>query len=219
MKMQTEQFKEMLKIKPDIFELADQCINNPEQITTLFDIINTEKSSIKFTCEKTIRIISDIEPLVLYPFFDRLAALLDSNNNFILWGAIISISDIICVDDENKFEKIYEKYFSYLFSPTMITAANVVQNAYKIILSRQQLEKDITKKILDIKNYTYYIKDEPSDECKNVLYGHMLDCFDKYFESSSMREEIIEFAKEQLNNSRVIVAKKAEKFLKKHHKV
>ena len=65
MKMQTGQFKEMLKTKPDIFELADQCINNPDQITMLFDIINTEKSSIKFTCVKTIRIISDIEPSAL----------------------------------------------------------------------------------------------------------------------------------------------------------
>jgi hypothetical protein len=116
-------------------------------------------------------------------------------------------------------EKIYEKYFSYLSSPTMITAANVVQNAYKIILSRPQLEKDITKKLLDIKNYTYYIKDEQSDECKNVLYGHMLDCFDKYFESSLMKKEIIDFAKEQLNNSKVSVAKKAQKFLKKYNKV
>lgn len=218
MKMQTGQFKEMLKTKPDIFELADQCINNPDQITMLFDIINTEKSSIKFTCEKTIRIISDIEPSALYPYFDRLTSLLDSDNNFILWGAIISISDIVCVDEDNKFDNIFEKYFSYLSSPAMITAANVVQNAYKIILSKPKLEKEITKKLLGIKNYTYYIKDEASPECKNILYGHMLDCFDEYFKTSSMKKEIIEFAKEQLNNSRVTVVKKAEKFLKKHNK-
>lgn len=219
MKMQTEQFKEMLKTKPDIFELADQCINNTDQIESLFDIINKEKGSIKFTCEKTIRIISDIEPLVLYPYFDRLAALLDSDNNFILWGAIISISNIVCVDKENKFQVIYDKYFSHLSSPTMITAANVVQNVYKIILSNPQNEKDITKRLLDINNNTYYIKNEPSDECKNVLYGHLFECFDKYFESSSMKKEIIDFAKEQLNNSRASVAKKAEKFLKKYNKV
>lgn len=218
MKMQTGQFKEMLKTKPDIFELADQCINNPDQITMLFDIINTEKSSIKFTCEKTIRIISDIEPLALYAYFDKLASLLDSDNNFILWGAIISISDIVCVDDDNKFDNIFEKYFSHLSSPAMITAANVVQNAYKIILSKPMLENEITKKLLNIKNYTYYIKDDASPECKNILYSHMLDCFGEYFEKSSMKKEIIEFAREQLNNSRLTVAKKAEKFLKKHNK-
>ncbi|NMC57250.1 MAG: hypothetical protein GYA50_08530 [Eubacteriaceae bacterium] len=219
MKMQTGQFKEMLKTKPDIFELADQCINNPDQITMLFDIINTEKSSIKFTCEKTIRIISDIEPSALYPYFDRLVSLLDSDNNFILWGAIISISDVVCVDIDNKFEKIYEKYFSYLSSPTMITAANVVQNAYKIIWSKPGLEKDITKKLLNIENYTYYIKGEVSEECKNILFGHMLDCFDKYFETSAMKMEIVEFARKQVHNNRDSTAKKAEKFLKKHNKI
>jgi hypothetical protein len=219
MEMQMEQLKEMLKTKPDIFELADQCINNTYQIKLLFDIMETEKSSIKFTCEKTLRIISDIEPLILYPYFDRIVKLLDSDNNFILWGAIISISNIICVDDENKFEKIYEKYFSYLSSPSMITAANIVGNSYKIILSRPQYEKDITKKLLNIKNYTYSNKNAPSPECKNILYGHMLDCFDEYFEISSMKEQILAFAKEQLNNSRLPVAKKAEKFLKKYNRI
>ena len=111
-----------------------------------------------------------------------MAALIGSPNSFIKWGAIITLSNLAAVDTENKFASVYEKYFGLIDADAMVTAANVVGNAWKTILSKPEYEQDITKRLLRIPENTYLYKGEPSPECRNILCGHAIDCFDKYFE-------------------------------------
>ena len=98
----------------------------------------------------------------------------------------------------------------------MVTAANVIGNAWKIIMKKPEYEPDITKRILRIPDNTYLYKGEPSPECKNILCGHAIACFDKYFELSHSKEAILDFVAGQTNNPRKQTAKKAAAFLKKH---
>jgi len=46
---------------------------------------------------------------LVYPYFDFLVKLLDSENNFLKWSAIITISNLSSVDSKNQFEKFFEK--------------------------------------------------------------------------------------------------------------
>ena len=48
------------------------------------------------------------------------------------------------------------------------------------------------------------------------MCGHILDCFDRYFDLSHSREAMLRFAHTQLDSSRKSVAKKAALFLQKH---
>ena len=48
------------------------------------------------------------------------------------------------------------------------------------------------------------------------MCGHILDCFDRYFDLSHSREDMLRFAHTQLDSSRKSVAKKAARFLQKH---
>lgn len=207
---------EKIQGKPDLEAFVREVLKQPEYIPVLFALIKNDPGSAKFYCEKVIRIVSERHPELVYPYFEEVAALIGSPNSFIKWGAIITLSNLAAVDTENKFASIYEKYFGLIAADAMVTAANVIGNAWKIILSKPEYEQDITKRLLRIPQNTYLYKGEPSPECRNILCGHAIDCFDKYFEVAHDKNGILAFASAQTHNPRKQVAKKAAALLKKH---
>lgn len=207
---------EKIQGKPDLEAFVREVLQQPEYIPVLFSIIKNDPGSAKFYCEKVIRIVSERHPELVYPYFEEVAALIGSPNSFIKWGAIITLSNLAAVDTENKFASIYEKYFGLIAADAMVTAANVIGNAWKTILNKPEYEQDITKRLLRIPQNTYLYKGEPSPECRNILCGHTIDCFDKYFELAHDKNGILAFASAQTHNPRKQVAKKAAAFLKKH---
>ncbi|MPM19107.1 hypothetical protein SDC9_65525 [bioreactor metagenome] len=207
---------EKIQGKPDLEAFVREVLQQPEYIPVLFALIKNDPGSAKFYCEKVIRIVSERHPELVYPYFEEVAALIGSPNSFIKWGAIITLSNLAAVDTENKFASIYEKYFGLIAADAMVTAANVIGNAWKIILSKPEYEQDITKRLLRIPQNTYLYKGEPSPECRNILCGHAIDCFDKYFEVAHDKNGILAFASAQTHNPRKQVAKKAAALLKKH---
>lgn len=205
-----------LKTKPDVITLVQEIKVNPQLIPVYLDIIRQEPGSAKFLAEKVLRSVSEVYPDLLYPYFFDLAAFLDTANSFIKWGSIITLSNLLESDCDEKFLEIFDHYFSLLNSPTMITAANVVGNAWKIVKRYPEREPDITKRLLLVTNNTYFAKGKPSPECKNVLYGHMIDCFDRYFPESQSQPEILDFVYSQQDNPRPKVARAAQLFIKRH---
>ncbi len=130
-----------LKGKEDIDKIVKQIIDNPEQIDILVNTIKNEKGSIKFGCEKILRLISEQQPDLIYPYFDFFIDLLDNDNKFLKWGAIITISNLVCVDKNNKFEKVFEKDYAPISGHIMVTSSNIIGNSYKIIGARPDLKE------------------------------------------------------------------------------
>ena len=196
--------------------LAQEVIDSPEIIPQLIDRLSDEKGSLKFGCEKILRLISEQKPMLMYPYFDSFVTLLDSKNNFIKWGAIITLSNLVSVDSDNKFEKIFDKYYSPITEENMVAAANIVGNSWKIALARPEWSDKIASEILKSENTKYVHKGEISSECTNVVCGHAIESFDKFYDTIEHKNLVLDFVKRQLNNQRSAVAKKAEKFFKKH---
>lgn len=98
----------------------------------------------------------------------------------------------------------------------MITASNIIGNSWKIALAKPELTEDITCEILKAEKTKYEHKGELSPECNNVVYGHAIDSFGKYYDRIKEQKPVIEFVRRQLNNTRKPVVIKAEKFLKKN---
>lgn len=202
--------------KPDEDQFISEVLENTDVIPLLFSIIETDKGKIKFYCNKVIQIISERQPQLIYPYFNEVANLIHASNSFIKWGAIITLSNLIAVDEDNRFAAIYEEYLDLIDSESMITAATVVGNVWKIIKKNPTCENDIIQRMLRITENIYLNKGEPSPECNNVLIGHAIDCFDKYFEMSNNKEQIKDFIAAQIDNPRSQVSNKAKVFLKKH---
>lgn len=205
-----------IKDKPEFSSFVTTVVSNPEMIGVLLEIIRKDKGSTKFYCDKVIRKVSEMKPSLVYPYFKEIAQLIDSTNNFIKWGALLTISNLIPIDQERRFDAIYDKYFDLINSDSMITAATVAGNAWKFVQSWPEKENDITARMLRVLENTYLNKGKPSLECKNILIGHVIECFDKYFEVSGNQNKILEFVGGQKDNNRKSTAKKAAAFLKKH---
>lgn len=214
--MDKEKFIKRLKAKPDSNELIAETSEDSSVLNLMFDIVSTETSTIKYTCTKIIRRVSEQKPELIYPYFEEIVKWLHNDNSFIKWDGIMTMSNLVAVDSEDKFDAIFQEYFALIKDPHMITAANVIGNAWKIVIARPELESDITKRLLEVQRITYMNKGEPSPECNRIACGQVIECFEQYFDQSSNQAAMIAFAEEQLASCRKSVAKIASKFLKKH---
>lgn len=192
-------------------KVAEQVIKNPGLLPEVFAGLEADKARIKYGCEKILRLISEKNPGVIYPYFDFFTEMLNSENNFLKWGTIHTIANLTAVDSENKFEKIFDKYFYPIPGPVLITAANVIGGAAKIALAKPELTGKISKEILKVEKAKYQ-----TEECRNVAIGHAVNSYHQFFHQIEDKEPVITFVKKQLKSTRNAVRKKAEKFLKKY---
>ncbi len=204
-----------IKEKPAIEDLAF-IIEQNQLFFELFDIVNTEKSAMKYTATKTVKWFSEYKPELIYPFYYEIVSWLNSDNQFIKWDAIMILSYLAAVDTAHYFDKIYEEYFALIRSHQMITASNVVKSCWRFVLAQPELDQDMTLRLLEVPQLTYIHKNKVSEECNCIVCGNVLESFDHYFHVSQYQSEMIDFAKEQLNSSRRAVVQKAKKFLRKH---
>ena len=100
-----------------------------EPLRELFAGLRAEKPEIKYGRLKALRAISEKQPALLYPEFDRFVALLDSENTFFKWGAIIILGNLAAVDSDDKIGRILDRYLEPITGPVMITAANTIGGA------------------------------------------------------------------------------------------
>jgi len=214
--MEKEELINILNTKPDLDLFANEFMDAENLLPLLLTIVGTETSSIKYACTKVIRIISEKKPESIYPYFEEIVFWLHQPNSFIKWDAGRILANLAAVDREDKFSGIYGDYFAQIRDPQMITAANVIGAAWKIVLARPEWESDITGRLLEVPGITYLHEGEPSPECNDIACGHVIACFEQYFDKSKNQAAMIRFAEDQTNSSRKSVAKSAEKFLQRH---
>lgn len=212
--MEKDTFIEHLKEKHAIEVYARQAVEDKSTLPILLEIIETDKTSLKFLGEKIIRQLSESHPEMLYPYFECMARLWESENSFIQWGFILSVPNLVRVDVENKWEKVHEAYLALLKSDALVTCGNAVAGVWKILQKYPQYEKDILDILLNIDRQLFLHKGEVSPECVNVAKGHILDCFAKIYPVSSYKDEMRAFAQANLDNPRTAVRQNAQKLLK-----
>ena len=175
--------------------------------------VSSNKASIRYGCSNTLTVLSDENPKELYPYMDFFINLLDSDYRILRWAAIVIIANLSKVDTKNKFDKIFDKYYSYLDDDYMVTVANVVGNSGKIALAKPHLTQKITDKLLTIEN----ISTTPhlSEECKRVLTEHAIKSFNIFFPQIKQKDKVISFVKKHLSSPRKTLRTESENFLKK----
>lgn len=210
--------QELSKKGADNAGIATEVINNPKLIGELIEGVKAPKGTLRYGFEKVLRLISEERPDLLYPYFDVFVELLDNENSFLKWGALLTIANLTAVDSEKRFDKIFRKYYSLITGPVMVSAANVIGGSAKIALNKPELIERVCEEILKVEGVNYEKKGLPSPECQNVAIGHAIDTFDRIYDAINHKGPVIAFVTRQLENSRSSVVKKAKKFIK-HHQV
>jgi len=200
----------------DIDTIATQLIRNKKRIPLVVEALQVEKSSKKYAYEKVLRFVSERKPELIYPYFNVFAGFLNHDNSFLKWGAIMTLANLVSVDSQNRFEDIFKKYYAPVRGPVMVTAANIIGSSEKIVRSKPMLADPITREILKVEKATFVKKGEPSPECRNVAIGQAIDAFDRIFDQIGSKNQVMNFIKRQLKNTRKQVVKKAERFMHNH---
>jgi hypothetical protein len=191
-------------------KIADSIANDTAQLEQVLDGLSSKKASVKFSCAKVLRIISEKHPEALYSHIDSFIDLLDSENNIMKWEGIHVIGNLASVDKGKRIDAILSRYLKPIKGPIMITAANVIGGAAKIAAAKPYLVERIAIEILKVEHAEY-----ATAECRNVALGHALDAFELFFDKLKNKQPVIDLATKQLDNTRSGTRKRAEKLLKK----
>jgi len=198
----------------DLQQVAELVIKSPELLKYLISGINEKEACIKYGCNNTLLLLSKKKPEIIYPYFDVFKDNLKSENKFIKWSAILIIANLTRCDNNKKFDEIFNLYFSEIEGPVMITAANIVKGSAVITRAKPYLTERITKELLKVKNAKYQ-----TDECLNIVVGHTISSFDKFFRQIKDRDEVMDFVRINIHNRRNQTRNKAEKFINKWDKL
>jgi len=188
-------------------QLARKAIRNPRLLPAIIEGLKADKPRVKYGCAKALRLVSEQRPDLLYPRFDFFVRLLDHENTIFQWDAAFVLSQLVRADAENRFAAVFEKYFSAIPGPVMITAANVIQGGARIAQARPRLADRIAAEVLKVARARYQ-----TSECRNVAIvalGGILPLLRR-------PGPAVQFVKRQRRNRRPATRRKAEQFLKSH---
>src|SRR5512139_1683906 len=121
--------REITKPKANLAAVAERIAKRPDLLPEILDSLQIDQARTKYGCLKVLRVLSEKQPAVLYPYFDRIASMLSSDNNILRWGAIIIIGNLSAVDSKNKIDALLDEYLQPISGPVLITAANTINGA------------------------------------------------------------------------------------------
>jgi hypothetical protein len=207
--LNTKLLQQIARKDSDKEKIAAQVIKRPELLVEIFAGLNADTANIRYGCDKILRMISAQAPVLLYPKFDFFADNLTGANTFFKWGAIEIIANLAAADTDNKFEKIFDRYFAAISGQVLITAANTIKAAARIAKAKPHLTERIIKELLKVEKADYQ-----TTECNNIARGQTIKAFDEFFEQIGDKEPVVIFVRKQLKDTRNATRKAAEKFLK-----
>ena len=193
-----------------MIELAKKVIEN-EKLSELLERILSKKDEVRFHSFKILIQISEKHPLVLYPKWDYLAALLESDNHYHRYMSINILANLAMVDVKNKFEQILDAYFSNINGDRTMVAGQTALNSGKIAIAKPHLQTKITDVLLKI-DATHKGKQT------ELIKAYAIEAFNQYFEKSSDKNKILGFVEAQLESKSPKTRKLAKEFLIKWKK-
>ena len=191
--------------------IAQQVIGKPSLLPELLAGLDADHATLRFGCAGALLILSDQQPALLYPHWERLVGLMESPNSILQWTGFRAIANLARVDAAGRIEGMFERYFAPIGGPVMITAATVIAGGARIARAKPCLADRIAQEILRVRRARYQ-----TPECRNVAIGHAIEAFEVFFDLISDRAPVLRFTRRQLQNTRSAVRQKAERFLKRH---
>lgn len=193
----------------DVETMAKKAVKNDGILSELLDNLKTKNETVRYNCSKVLNFISEENPEVLYPRWDVFVKLLVSDHTYWKLSVIPLLANLTRIDTEDKFDRIFDEYFSLLNDKSMIPAVWIAANSGKIAKAKPELQTRITNMLMTIDRTRHH------PERRDLIKGSAIESFDEYFEEAQNQEEILEFAQKQLNCKSPKTVKIAKEFVKK----
>jgi hypothetical protein len=193
----------------DVETMAKKAIKDVGILSELLDNLKTKNETVRYNCSKVLNFISEENPEVLYTRWDVFVEFLTSDHTYWKLSVIPLLANLTRIDTEDKFDRIFDKYFSLLNDKSMIPAVWIAANSGKIAKAKPELQTRITSILMTIDRTHHH------PERRDLIKGGAIESFDEYFEEAKNQKEILEFAKKQLNCKSPKTVKIAKEFVKK----
>jgi len=178
----------------DIDELAEKALDSNELLQELLNGIISKDSTTRSNSFNILQIISSENPEFLYPKWDYFQKMLKSKNNYHKYIAIYILADLTKVDNENKFDDIFDDYFMILAEDKVMTASHVALNSSKIAINKPELQSKILDILLDIDNIHKGRQNE-------LVKSYVIEALRKMYPEIEDKERVMKFIKGQLDSS------------------
>ena len=127
-------------------------------------------------------------PDLFYTYWDDFVPLLEHRNSYHRDISLTLLANLTRVDEQSRFELIFDRYFAHLHDVKFMTAVNCVQNSQKIMRFKPDLVSHIVPLLLDTDTLTVY----PLRQ-KELMKSFILPILDENFDILSAAKGVLEF--------------------------
>jgi len=190
----------------DVEGLAQDAINNEELFQELLRGTRSKDDTTRQNSFKSLQIIAEVNPQFLYSEWDYFQEMLSSPNNYHKFIAIYILASLTSVDDNKKFDEIFDDYFGILAGDKAMTASHVALNSSVIVRNKPELRS----RIIDI---LMSIDDIHQGKQKELIKAYAIEALMKIHPDVDDRGEIEEFVRTQLESKSPKTRNMAQCFL------
>ena len=191
----------------DIEQIAKNAADDEALLQVLLANQREKNETIRYNSYKALRLLAQRDAERLYPHWDFLVELLQSNNTYHKLSALMLIADLTAVDREGRFEGIFDQYYGLLRDRSMVVANYVCLASGTIARAKPALRERITELLLAI--------DSIEQRHKDLIKGAILEAFDTYFKQSPAKDRMLGFARAAREGESPKTRKLAKGFLEK----
>jgi len=191
----------------DIKAVAKKALKDDKLLAELLGNLRSKNETIRYNSHKVLFFITEEQPQSLYSHWDYLVEFLDSDNTYHKLSAVHLLANLTRIDNKNKFEKIFERFYGLLDDKSFITAAYVCSASGIIAKAKPKLQTKITNRLLSID------KTGHQQERKDLVKAAVIEAFEQYYKQAKNKKRIVDFVRKQLNCQSPKTRKAAKEFL------
>jgi hypothetical protein len=209
---QADALREQLGQKQDlnIAEVAQVAASDPVLVAELLDGLEAKNDVYRYNCFQVLTYLSEQQPKMLVPAWDRLVQLLDSDNAYHRSCAVNLLANLVRADPEDRFAGIFDQYVGLLDDEKVMVARYLARNMGKIALARPNLQSKIVDRLIAIDQAHH------TQGRKDLIKSDIIGSFEEFYEESQDKARIRTFVEEQLDCSSPKTRQAAKRFLKVH---
>ncbi|MCE5213402.1 MAG: hypothetical protein LLF83_01605 [Methanobacterium sp.] len=178
----------------DINKLSQDALSDKRLFKELLLGVKSKDNTIRSNSFRTLQLISEEKPEFLYSHWDYFYEMLESSNNYHKYIAIYILANLTQVDEENKFNDIFDEYFAIFGGEKVMNASHVAANSPTIYKTKPELQSKIIKILLNTDTIH-------QGKQKELVKAYVIEALRKIYPESPDKDKITEFVKEQLNSS------------------
>ena len=183
---------------------------DPSLVDSVLRELSNKAARVRFGCSKSLLVLSEKRPDLLYPKVEKIIGLLESENQVLKWNAIAMLGNLAALDQGRKIRAVLQRFYGFLSSGELITANNAIAALGKIGRAFPEERKSIVLHLLGIGKAVF-----DTDECRNIAIGKSILAIEMFLDPAEARKEVLDFVKSQTDNRRKATAEKAKAFLHK----